>query len=183
MAKVFNYTDRIGQDDCFLTEKDLENDAFARYRATPTAPCSAQKCLDFAVSEPQGIPRGGYAFTDVGGHGVDQDSSLRMAPSTQEKQRLTLLQRQFATVPYLGRGHHDAQQETVLRNGILTNTRRLNDSITERTFTGQWQPLVPSVQATITNPANLVEGAADSGWVRGGLPTRQFARTTANIAN
>lgn len=182
MAKIYNYHTRIGQDDCYLTERDLENDAYARYNSGVAAPCSATQCLEFATSEHQTPPTGGRAFTDVGGHGVDIDSSLRIAPSTQVRERLNLVQRPFATVPYLGRGKHDADTETQLRVGVPTNERRQNDSITERTYRGN-QPLVPSVAATITNPANLVEQVASSGWIRGGVPTRQMAKVTANAIN
>ena len=34
--------------------------------------------------------------------------------------------------------------------------------------------LVPSLKATIQNPANLVEGVANEGWIRGGLPSREL---------
>jgi hypothetical protein len=37
-------------------------------------------------------------------------------------------------------------------------------------------PLLPSIQATVTNPANLVEGVAADGWIRGGLPSRDLTR-------
>ena len=37
-------------------------------------------------------------------------------------------------------------------------------------------PLLPSVQATIQNPHNLVEGVAAAGWIRGGLPSRELTR-------
>ena len=36
--------------------------------------------------------------------------------------------------------------------------------------------LVPSLKATIQNPANLVEGVANEGWIRGGLPSRELTR-------
>ena len=36
--------------------------------------------------------------------------------------------------------------------------------------------LVPSLQATIQNPANLIESVAADGWVRGGLPSREMTR-------
>ena len=36
--------------------------------------------------------------------------------------------------------------------------------------------LVPSLKATIQNPANLVEGVAANGWIRGGLPSRELTR-------
>ena len=37
-------------------------------------------------------------------------------------------------------------------------------------------PMIPSLQSTITNPANLVEGAAAEGWIRGGVPSRELTR-------
>ena len=36
--------------------------------------------------------------------------------------------------------------------------------------------LVPSLKATIQNPANLIEDAAADGWIRGGLPSRELSR-------
>ena len=37
-------------------------------------------------------------------------------------------------------------------------------------------PMIPSLKATVTNPANLVEGVAAEGWIRGGLPSRELAK-------
>ena len=37
-------------------------------------------------------------------------------------------------------------------------------------------PMIPSLQATINNPANLIESSAAEGWIRGGLPSRELAR-------
>ena len=37
-------------------------------------------------------------------------------------------------------------------------------------------PLIPSIQNTITNPANLVEGVAADGWIRGGVPSRELQK-------
>ena len=36
--------------------------------------------------------------------------------------------------------------------------------------------MIPSLQSTINNPANLVEGVAEKGWIRGGVPSRELAR-------
>ena len=36
--------------------------------------------------------------------------------------------------------------------------------------------LVPSLKASIQNPANLCEGIAAEGWIRGGLPSRELSR-------
>jgi len=37
-------------------------------------------------------------------------------------------------------------------------------------------PMIPSLKATVQNPANLVEGVAADGWIRGGLPSRELTR-------
>ena len=37
-------------------------------------------------------------------------------------------------------------------------------------------PLIPSIANSVTNPANLVEGVADEGWIRGGLPSRELQK-------
>ena len=46
----------------------------------------------------------------------------------------------------------------------------------EKSFDNHKGNLIPSLQATIQNPANLVEGVAADGWIRGGMPSRELAR-------
>ena len=48
--------------------------------------------------------------------------------------------------------------------------------VTEKSHRNTDVELVPSLKATIQNPANLVEGVAASGWIRGGLPSRELTR-------
>jgi hypothetical protein len=35
---------------------------------------------------------------------------------------------------------------------------------------------LPSIENSITNPANLVEGVAVDGWIRGGAPSRELQK-------
>ena len=39
-----------------------------------------------------------------------------------------------------------------------------------------YTPLIPSIESTVTNPANSVEGVAAEGWIRGGVPSRLLSR-------
>ena len=48
-------------------------------------------------------------------------------------------------------------------------------NLTEKTLKTN-QELVPSLKASIQNPANLCEGIAADGWIRGGLPSRELSR-------
>jgi len=49
-------------------------------------------------------------------------------------------------------------------------------TVTETFFSTQFTPLIPHLQRHIQNPANLVTEVAARGWIRGGIPSRQFIR-------
>jgi hypothetical protein len=63
--------------------------------------------------------------------------------------------------------------ESQLQQGdYLTNKRSVN-LLSEQQWSSNY-PLIPSIASTVTNPANLVEGVAQDGWVRGGTSTRDM---------
>ena len=67
--------------------------------------------------------------------------------------------------------------ESQLQQGdYLTNKRSINSLSEQSYMTYSNTPLLPSIAATINNPANLVEGVAADGWVRGGVPSRELSR-------
>jgi hypothetical protein len=91
------------------------------------------------------------------------------------------MERPFATVPYLGRGKSNAVVESQLVQGDLQTTRKSINPSSEVSYLGYSQtPMLKSLKSTISNPSNLVEGVAVKGWVRGGLPSREFTRETKN---
>ena len=58
-----------------------------------------------------------------------------------------------------------------------SNDTKSCKTVTETSFSKYTRtPLLPTVQATIQNPHNLVEGVAAEGWIRGGLPSRELTR-------
>jgi hypothetical protein len=67
--------------------------------------------------------------------------------------------------------------EARLQQGAYINDMKSCKTVTEKSFKNLVEvPLVPTLQATIQNPANLVEGVASKGWIRGGLPSRELTR-------
>jgi hypothetical protein len=71
----------------------------------------------------------------------------------------------------------DAVLEAQIQQGDLANNRKSAFPSAEFSYGPYlFTPLVPSLKATISNPANLVEGVAADGWVRGGLPSRELIR-------
>ena len=88
-----------------------------------------------------------------------------------------MLQRPYLTVPYLGRGNVDVNEETFILHGELnTNKKTVNPSSETSYMKYSNYPLIPSIQNSITDPNYLVEGAASEGWVRGGVASRELER-------
>jgi hypothetical protein len=113
----------------------------------------------------------------IGGCNVDESSELLLSSLSRPRCKLSLLQRPYLTVPFLGRGQSDAVLESQIQQGDLANNRKSITNLTEVSHIKYSNvPMIPSLQATITNPANLIEGAAAEGWIRGGLPSRDLVK-------
>ena len=93
------------------------------------------------------------------------------------KCRISLNERPYLTVPYLGRGKCDPLLESQIQQGDFANNKKSINPSSEVSYIQYSQtPLLPTLKATISNPANLIESNAAEGWIRGGLPSRELAR-------
>ena len=98
-----------------------------------------------------------------------------------DKGKISLQERQYLTIPYLGKGKVETDLETKLRTGAQETHRKTATKLSERSFIPlQNTPMIPEVASKIQNPSNLIEGAASSGWIRGGLPSREYAKKQLN---
>ena len=67
--------------------------------------------------------------------------------------------------------------ESQIQQSEMGNNRKsINPSSEVSHLNYRQTPLIASIQTSITNPANLIEGVADKGWIRGGIPARQLTR-------
>ncbi len=174
---VFDGVTRIGNDPCGITEKDLQNQKNGSYITQNyfEKDCGMKKPIGFATSQPNVFYNGGYGVTDS--CTVDTDSELRIGGiQTNPKCRLNLSQRPYLTVPFLGRGPSNPVLESKLMQGASILDKKSCKTITEKQLVNRDNDLVPSLKNTIQNPANLVEGVAANGWIRGGLPSRELTR-------
>ena len=105
------------------------------------------------------------------------NSNLKIGSiQTNPKCRISLQQRPFLTVPFLGRGPSKPVEESKLQQGAYLGDKKSCKTIMEKSLRSEALKLVPSLKATIQNPANLCEGVAADGWIRGGLPSREMSR-------
>lgn len=188
MSSVYDYTfhksSRIGQDECDKSQANIQNMAASTYmldRFIPTSPAS--NFVDFATSQLNMNFKGGYQV-DIGGSNIDANSSLSRGALSKPKCKISLIERPFATVPFLGRGKRNVVAESQILQGNLNINKKSVNPSSEVCYLGYSQtPLVPSLKSSITNPANLVEGVADKTWVRGGVASREYVRTNEYTNN
>ena len=129
-----------------------------------------------AYNNPAMLFNDGIGWSGLNGCNIDNDSNLRIGSiQTNPKCRISLQQRPFMTVPFLGRGPSRPVEESQLQQGAYSGDKKSCKNLTEKTLKNN-QELVPSLKASIQNPANLCEGIAADGWIRGGLPSRELSR-------
>ena len=133
--------------------------------------------IALATTQP-GIMYNGGSGSGAGGCNIDASSDLMIGSiQTHPRCRVSLFQRPFATVPFLGRGSVDPILEAQIMQGeLLTNKRSVNKLSEKSDIKYQITPLIPSVKDRVTNPVYSVEGVASAGWVRGGIPSRDLTR-------
>jgi len=174
---VFDSLSRIGDDVCGISERDMQNQKHGSYLTQNhwSSNCGMKAPINFATSQPNIYYTGGVGVTE--GCTVDNDSRLRIGSTqTNPKCRISLLERPFKTVPFLGRGPGNAVLESKLMQGASVLDKKSCKLVTEKSFRNTDVELVPTLKATIQNPNNLVEGIAADGWIRGGLPSRELTR-------
>ena len=182
---TFNNLARIGEDACDISQRNIQNSKQANYMLDNFRPsCPMKKAIEFATSQPN-VNYNGSHQVGINGCNIDENSELSITKITKPKCRISLFHRPFATVPFLGRGESNPVLESQIQQGDLANNRKSVNPSSEVCYMGyQNTPMIPSLKATISNPSNLVEGVAASGWIRGGLPSRELTRDSDyNIAH
>ena len=181
MAFVFDYkfdqATRLGYDRTDFSQHTLQNVEYSNYMLDGFRPsCPLSNAIDFATSQPNINFTGSYQ-TSVGGSNISENSELLINDLSRTKCRISLTQRPYSTVPYLGRGKCDPILESQMQQGDFANNKKSINPTSEICDSQYAQtPLLPTVKATISNPANLIESSAAEGWIRGGLPSRELAR-------
>jgi hypothetical protein len=118
-------------------------------------------------------PREGFGLNNKS---IDADSVLRNQPEFKNNRcNIRSQARPFLTVPFMGGGRGNPDVESILMHSEQVRQGKEAGTVTEKQF-DTFVPLIPSVRDNIQNPKNLVNEVADSGWVRGGLPSRSYIR-------
>ena len=174
---TFNHTTRLGDDLCDKSEQSVQNSNASTYMLTNYRPaCPMSNAIEFATSQINVNFTGSHQI-GINGCNIDENSELTIHDLSKPACRISLFQRPFATVPYMGRGMNNPVLESQMQQGDYALNKKSINPLSEISYGPYYNtPMIPSLEATITNPANLVEGVAAEGWIRGGLPSRELIR-------
>lgn len=186
MASMYPYTfnngSRIGSDNTDKTQTNLMNTKYSNYMlSTYFSESRSDDHVNFATSQPammfSGAPGG--ASAGVTANTVDVDSYFTIKRENgRALEKLSLQQRAFASVPYLGRGSCDPVLESQLKQGDMVANKKSVSTVSEQSYmNNQMYPLIDSIKEKITNPKYLVQEAALDGWKRGGSNSRKSEPT------
>ena len=176
----FDVQSNMIHDECYVDAYLKQTQGPGEYKTSNlrSTVCEAPKARDLSLSQANVNFTDGYGLSGINGCNIDVDSGLRNNPDalTNKKCIQTLNARPYLTVPFLGRGPSNPVLESKLMQGASILDKKSCKTITEKQLVNRDDDLVPSLKSTIQNPANLVEGVAANGWIRGGLPSRELTR-------
>ena len=167
-----NQFTRTHDDACDVSQQLRDSAGPGKYVTTNMTPGLAG-ASSVSIATPTMLMRDGYGFT---GARIDDDSRIRNEKIQAGRQRcpLHVQARPFATVPYMGNGRGNPDVESALLYSEFARVERPCGTVSETFLEGQFTPLVPHLASHIQNPANLIPEVANKGFMRGGLPTRQY---------
>ena len=173
----FHQPSRLGNDLCDNSQRNIQNSAYATHMLDNFRPnCPASDHVEFASGQLFMNFTGGNQISH-GGSNINENSMLFLSGLTKPGCKVSLDERQFMSVPFLGRGKGNVDVESRIIHGDLNSSRKTANPLSETSYMdGNQTPLVNSLKNTISNPANLVEGVADKNWVRGGVPSRELSK-------
>jgi hypothetical protein len=165
---------RSWDDGCEVAQQIRDQVGPGQYQVRNLVPIQAEAAA-VEYPNPTLLGREGFGLNNVR---IDDDSRLRVNFTQEGRLRCPLhnQSRPFATVPYMGNGRGNADVESSLIYSEFARIERPCGTVTETFFDGQFTPLVPHLAKHIQNPSNLVPEVAAAGWIRGGVPSRQFVR-------
>ena len=180
---MFNNLGRLDADPTDNSQRNLQNTRFTNYMLSSYFSESlSNSSIQFATSQPSMTVNGAIG-AGIGPNVVDTDSKL-LINTEQERplEKLQLMQRPFLTVPYLGRGSCDPSLESQLQQGELISDKKSVSTIMTKSFMGYTlYPTDDKMNEHVNNTAYTVEESALSGWVRGGVSSRDTA-TDSNFS-
>jgi len=171
---MFNNMGHLGNDAVDETQRNVSNTRFATWSLSNYfSQNSSDSHVQFATQMPTVNYNGTFLGAGINASLVDIDSHLMLNTENERPmEKLSLIERPFLTVPYLGRGSCDPALESQLQQGEIVSDKKSVSTIMDKSFSGySLYPLDSKMEEHVNN----AEETALNGWVRGGMLTRNMS--------
>ena len=180
---MFNGMSRIGNDGSDVSQRNIQNTKKANYHLHNhhTKDVDMKSGISLALTQPT-INYVGTQQTALNGTNIDTNSNLLIDKNMlHARGKISLQERQYLTVPFLGRGKVDPVLESKLFLGEQQTNKKSITTLSEKSYIPlNNTPMIPEVENNVQNPKHIIEGVASNGWIRGGLPSREFTKRALN---
>ena len=185
MTSIYPYTfdsmSRLEYDESNLTQRNLQNVNNANYQLENYYPqCPISNAINFATQQPNIFYKGSHEG-GIKGCVIETNNELKFSHISKPACKLNLTPRQYITVPYLGKGLGDPELELQLQHGEnFINKKTLNNMMELSFVDNQNYPMIDSLKQYVSNTSFIIEDDAMTGWTRGGMSSREYARQNNN---
>ena len=160
-------------DACGIESYYSQSVGAGKYYLTNLVP-DAKTVNPFSMNNHLMYPKEGYGSNNSN---IDAESVLKNQPEFKNNRCMIRNQaRPFLSVPFMGTGRGNSDVESMLLHSEQVRQGKECGTVTEQGFDGAFVPLIKPVRDNIQNPKHLVTESAAKGWVRGGIPSRQYLR-------
>lgn len=168
----FDQMARIGNDSTAFTQRNHMNTTHASYTTFNPFNTTCNGAVDFATNQPNVFFKS-PSNLGPGGCNVDESSILNKSILTNPHIKISLHERPYKTVPYLGKGNVDVGMENNLFWGDTLREKKSTMLLNEKNYLDlENYPIYNKEQ--FTEPRFHIEQAASKDWIRGGMPSREL---------
>ena len=169
----FDQLSRIGNDSTSYTQENILNMNHANYMTYNPYKVDCKSALEFATSQPNIFINGGTYSVGPGGCNIAESTLLEKSVLTNPHIKISLHERPYKTVPYLGKGNVDVTLENSLLWGDNLREKKSSIQLNEKDLSGlDNYPLMNAER--MTDSRKHIEADAAKDWVRGGVPSREI---------
>ena len=167
--------ERIGNDDLTLSQKNIMNQHQANYTLFNPYNNDSQSFLEASTKQPNVFVTGTYGVGPLGCN-IQESTQLQHSKNTKNNIKISLHQRSYLSVPFLGRGNVDVGRENELKFGDTFKEKKSVVQMGETPFLNLES--FPIYDKEVVSKKSSVE----SSWYSG-VNTRDLYKDKANSQN
>ncbi len=131
---MFDKLSRMGDDPATSSQRNIMNNSYSGYQLfNPYTDNSVEQALGVATNQPSMFVKGTNGLSPFGGN-ITQSTMLERSILTNPHIKITLQERPYKTVPYLGKGNVDVTVENQLKWGDTMREQKSVVQLGEHTY-------------------------------------------------